>query len=111
MPISGEEARAYLGGLASELLRDVHAYFLPCEGVFYWKDHSDKGEAVGVRQSILLLRDDNWTRFASDHGPIPDPRDYPVPPEAEAAAIVARRFGPYFEAFAPRDPPPKKKRR
>ena len=111
LPISGEAARAYLGRLASELLREVHAYFLPCEGVFYWKDHSDKGETVGVRQSVLLLRDDNWTRFASDHGPIPDPRDYPVPPEAEASELVARRFGPYFEAFAPQDPPPKKKRR
>ena len=111
LPISSEEARGYLGRLASELLREVHAYFLPCEGVFYWKDHSDKGETVGVRQSILVLRDDNWTRFASDHGPIPDPRDYPVPPETEAKEIVARRFGPYFEAFAPQDPPPKKKRR
>ncbi|HSY39475.1 MAG TPA: hypothetical protein VLA79_08100, partial [Polyangia bacterium] len=111
LPISGAAARAYLGGLASELLREVHAYFLPCEGVFYWKDHSDKGETVGVRQSILLLRDDNWTRFASDHGPIPEPRAYPVPPEAEASELVARRFGPYFEAFAPRDPPPKRTRR
>ena len=111
LPITGEAALVYLGRLASELLRDVHAYFLPCEGVFYWKDHCDKGETVGVRQSILLLRDDNWTRFASDHGPIPEPRDYPVPPEAEARAIVARRFEPYFEAFAPQDPPPRKKRR
>ncbi len=111
LPISSEEARGYLGRLASELLRDVHAYFLPCEGVFYWKDHSNKGETVGVRQSILVLRDDNWTRFASDHGPIPDPRDYPVPPEAEALELVTRRFGPYFEAFAPRDPPPKKRGR
>jgi hypothetical protein len=111
LPITGDAALAYLGRLASELLRDVHAYFLPCEGVFYWKDHSDKGETVGVRESILLLRDDNWTRFASDHGPIPEPREYPVPPEAEARAIVARRFEPYFDAFAPRDLPPKKKRR
>jgi len=109
-PISSEEARLYLGRLASELLREVHPYFLPCEGVFYWKDHSDKGEAVGVRQSILLLRDDSWTRFASDHGPIPDPRDYPVPPEAEALDMVTRRFGPYFEAFAPQDPPVRKRR-
>jgi hypothetical protein len=111
LAISSERARAYLGALASELLRQVHPYFLPCEGVFFWKDHSDKGETIGVRQSILLLRDDNWTRFASDHGPIPDPRDYPVPPEAEAREMVARRFQPYFEAFAPQDPPPKKKRR
>ncbi len=111
LPTTGEAARVYLGGLASELLREVHAYFLPCEGVFYWKDHSDKGETVGVRQSILVLRDDNWTRFASDHGPIPDPRDYPVPPEAEAVEMVTRRFGPYFAAFAPRDPPPRRKPR
>ncbi len=111
LAISRDEALDYLGRLAAELLREVHAYFLPCEGVFYWKDHCDKGETVGVRQSILLLRDDNWTRFASDYGPIPDPRDYPVPGEAEAGEIVARRFAPYFAAFAPRDPPPKKKRR
>ena len=111
LAISGEEARVYLGVLASELLSEVHAYFLPCEGVFYWKDHSDKGETIGIRQSILLLRDDNWTRFASDHGPIPDPRDYPVPAEAKAEELVGRRFDPYFAAFAPQDPPPKKKRR
>ena len=111
LAITGGEARAYLGRLASELLREVHAYFLPCEGVFYWKDHSDKGEAIGVRESILVLRDDHWTHFASDHGPIPDPRDYPVPPEAEAGEMVARRFGPYFAAFAPQDAPLKKKRR
>ncbi len=111
LPIAAADAGAYLGLLAAELLREVHPYFLPCEGVFYWKDHSDKGETIGVRQSILLLRDDNWTRFASDHGPIPDPRDYPVPPEAKAAELVARRFSPYFAAFAPQAPAPKKRRR
>jgi hypothetical protein len=111
VPLAAEAARAYLALLAGELLRDVHAYFLPCEGVFYWKDHTDKGEEIGVRQSILLLRDDNWTRFASEHGPIPDPRDYPVPDEAAAAAIVERRFAPFFAATAPVEPAPRRKRR
>ena len=110
LPIASEEAARRLGGLTSELLREVHAYFLPCEGVFHWKDHSDRGETIGVRQSILLLRDDSWTRFASDHGPIPDPRDYPVPPEIDAQEMVARRFGPYFEAFETEEPPQKKRR-
>ncbi|HEY6476785.1 MAG TPA: hypothetical protein VI456_09410, partial [Polyangia bacterium] len=110
-PTSPDAARSYLGLLAAELLRDVHAYFLPCEGVFFWKDHTDKGEEIGVRQSILLLRDDNWTRFASDHGPIPDPREYPVPDEATAAAMVERRFAPFFAAAAPVEPPPRRKRR
>ncbi|HVV50143.1 MAG TPA: hypothetical protein VHO06_10825, partial [Polyangia bacterium] len=111
LPIAAETARGYLGRLAGELLQEVHAYFFPCEGVFFWKDHTDKGEEIGVRQSILLLRDDNWTRFASDQGPIPDPREYPVPDEQTAAAFVARRFAPYVAATAPVEAAPKKRRR
>ncbi|HEY4394678.1 MAG TPA: exodeoxyribonuclease V subunit gamma [Polyangia bacterium] len=111
LPISGDAAGSYLALLAGELLRDVHAYFLPCEGVFYWKDHTDKGEEIGIRQSILLLRDDNWTRFASDHGPIPDAREYPVPDESTAAALVERRFAPFFAATAPVESAPRRKRR
>ncbi len=112
LPIAADPARNYLGVLVAELLHDVHAYFLPCEGVFFWKDHTDKGDEIGVRQSILLLRDDNWTRFASDHGPIPDPRDYPVPDEAAARTMVERRFAPYFGATAPVvEPAPRRKRR
>ncbi len=61
--------------LAGELVREVHPYFLPCEGVFHSKKQEAKGEPSSVRASILLLRDDNWTRFASDAGPVPDPRD------------------------------------
>ena len=121
-PISTEAARAYLSDLAGDLVGNVHAYFLPCEAVFTWKRRQNarteigsaershrgragelsqgspviKGEAMGVREAVLFLRDDNWTRFLSDRGPIPDPREYPVPTEADAAALVARRFGPYF---------------
>jgi exodeoxyribonuclease V gamma subunit len=103
-PVSTEAARAYLADLAGELLGNVHAYFLPCEAVFTWKRRRDKGETMGVREAVLFLRDDNWTRFLSDRGPIPDPREYPVPGEADAAAFVARRFGPYLAGVKPEAP-------
>jgi exodeoxyribonuclease V gamma subunit len=100
------EARAELAALATELLGNVHAYFLPCEAVFSWKKRADKGEEVGIRESVLLLRDDNWTHFASEYGPIPDPKDYPVPTEELAAEMVARRFGRFFAGSSPGAPPP-----
>lgn len=112
--IAADDARGYLGALAAELLQDVHAYFLPCEAVFTWKRRAEKGEQMGVREAVLLLRDDNWTRFASDRGPIPNPRDYPVPGESRSREIVERRFLPYFPylaASAVDDAAPKKKRR
>jgi exodeoxyribonuclease V gamma subunit len=98
-PISAADARAHLGDLAGELLGRVHDYFLPCEAVFTWKKRRDKGESMGVRDAVLLLRDDNWTRFLSERGPIPDPKTYPVPAEAAAQEMVARRFGRYFAAL------------
>jgi exodeoxyribonuclease V gamma subunit len=110
-PITPADARRYLGALAAELLGEVHAYFLPCEAIFTWRKRRDKGEALGVRDAVLLLRDDNWTRFVSDRGPVPDPRGYPVPAEAIAAGIVARRFGPYFAAMQGAVEPPSNERR
>jgi exodeoxyribonuclease V gamma subunit len=98
-PLAPADARAYLTSLATELVGNVHAYFLPCEGVFYWKRHRDKGEEIGVRTSVLILRDDNWTRFASDRGPVPDPREYPVPSAAEADALAERRLGLFLRAI------------
>ena len=99
-PVPAPEARAYLGMLASELVREVHSYFLPCEAVLHWKKNAAKPDAAGVRDSVLLLRDDNWTRFLSEHGPIPGPKDYPIPSEELATEIVARRFGMFFAVAA-----------
>jgi exodeoxyribonuclease V gamma subunit len=118
-PIPRADARAYLGALAAELVREVHAYFLPCEAVFSWDKQRDKSDATGIRDAVLMLRDDNWTKFLSDRGPVPEPKSYPVPSENLAAAIVARRFGPYLAALrgadgapAPRRAPaPKRKKR
>src|SRR5206468_12849260 len=98
--VTAEEARGYLSSLAGELLGGVHDYLLPCEGVFTWRRRQGKANALPVRDAVLLLRDDNWTRLSSDRGPVPDARRYPVPGEADAAAIVARRFGPFFSAVA-----------
>ncbi|HXU61581.1 MAG TPA: exodeoxyribonuclease V subunit gamma [Polyangia bacterium] len=97
-PVTPESACAVLSALAGELVRQVHAYFLPCEGVFHRK--KNEGKPGSVRASILFLRDDNWTRFASDSGPVPDPRDYPVPDEKDAEQMAARRFGAYFACIA-----------
>ncbi|HXJ18969.1 MAG TPA: exodeoxyribonuclease V subunit gamma [Polyangia bacterium] len=97
--IAPADARAYLTSLATELVGSVHAYFLPCEGVFYCKRHREKGEEIGVRASVLILREDNWTRFASDWGPVPNVREYPVPDALQAEAMAARRFDPYFRAI------------
>jgi exodeoxyribonuclease V gamma subunit len=110
-PVDAETARAYLGALASELVGAPHAYFLPCEGVFTWKRRVDDEETMTVRDAVLLLRDDNWTRFASDRGPIPDPREYPVPSESEAAAVVERRFRPYLAAIARDQAAPKRSKK
>ena len=98
--VTAEEAQAYLSSLATELLGGVHDYLLPCEGVFTWRRRLGRPNALPVRDAVLLLRDDNWTRLSSDRGPVSDARRYPVPAEADAAAIVARRFGPFFAAVA-----------
>jgi len=111
--LPAEDARAYLGALAAELLGQVHASFLPCEAIFSWRKRHEKGDPIGIRDMVLLLRDDNWTRFLSDRGPVPDPRAYPVPSEEAARAIVERRFGPYFAALRGPDgaPAPRGKKR
>jgi hypothetical protein len=99
--ISAADARAQLAALATDLLGGVHDYLLPCEGIFTWRRRQGKPNALGVRDAVLLVRDDGWTRLSSDRGPVSDARRYPVPTEAEAAEIVARRFGRYFEATPP----------
>ncbi|MFL5307794.1 MAG: exodeoxyribonuclease V subunit gamma [Polyangia bacterium] len=99
-PFTPEAARAVLSNLAGELIREVHPYFLPCEAVFHRKKQEAKKEPGSVRASVLFLRDDNFTQFVSDRGPVPDPRDYPVPDERRAEELAARRFGPYFASIA-----------
>ena len=81
------------------MLADVHAYLMPCEGVFTWRRRQRKGQNMSVREAVLLIRDDQVTRISSERGPVADARRYPVPAERDAAAFVARRFDPYFQSF------------
>jgi exodeoxyribonuclease V gamma subunit len=98
-PIGAAEARALLADLAAQMLADVHAYLMPCEGVFTWRRRQRKGQNMTVREAVLLIRDDQVTRISSERGPVADARRYPVPPDRDAAAFVARRFDPYFQSF------------
>ena len=93
------EARALLAELAAELLSGVFPYLLPCEGVFTWRRRQQKGEAMTVPEAVMMVRDDSVTRISSRFGPIADADRYPVPSDRDAAAIVARRFQPYFDGF------------
>jgi exodeoxyribonuclease V gamma subunit len=95
--ISTEAARDYLAAVATEQLGAIHPYFLPCEAIFSWRNVA-RAKERGLRGNVLFLRDDHFTIFRSDGGPVPDPRLYPVPSEMEAAAIVARRYQPFFDA-------------
>jgi exodeoxyribonuclease V gamma subunit len=101
-PIAPAAARDYLARLGAELLAGVHPYFLPCEAVLgWWKKGAPRPPLVDY---TLMLRDDEWTRFTSDWGPVPDARRYPTPPEAEAVAMAERRFGPFFATRSDRRP-------
>jgi exodeoxyribonuclease V gamma subunit len=101
-PLSADAARALLEALAGELLGGVHPYLMPCEGVFTWKRREGNKNAMTVRQAVLLVRDDNFTRLSSDRGPVADARRYPVPADRDADDYVGRRFGPYFTSLEER---------
>jgi len=98
-PMTQVQALAVLTTLAGDLLAGVHAYLLPCEGVFTWKRRQQREQAMTVPEAIMLVRDDGFTRLSSDRGPVADARRYAVPDERTADAHVARRFGPYFDSF------------
>jgi exodeoxyribonuclease V gamma subunit len=92
--LDAASARAYLARLATDMLSGVHSYFFPCEGVLGWSAKNPRPELLAY---IHMLREDEWTRFSSDWGPIPDARDYPLPEsEGEALRLVDERFGTYL---------------
>jgi exodeoxyribonuclease V gamma subunit len=99
-PLEADVARRYLARLAAEMLAGVHPYFFPCEAVLGW--HA-KNPRPALLDYIPMLRDDNWTHFSSDWGPIPGVRDYPLPAsEDEALRMVEDRFGLYFSTIEER---------
>lgn len=93
-PVEPERARAYLVGLARELLEGRHAHFLPCEAYFEWKRRRDQGRRIV--EEIDRLRG-SWAKPSSAYGPLRDTQAYPSPGEQEAQAIYERRFGLFYE--------------
>jgi exodeoxyribonuclease V gamma subunit len=92
-PLEVAVARAYLAGLAAELLTGVHDYLFPCDAVFF----SARSDLTLVER-INQIRTDSYLRGRSSSrwGPVPDPFEYPVPDEPEAQRIRERRFDLFF---------------
>ncbi|MBI4510400.1 MAG: exodeoxyribonuclease V subunit gamma [Deltaproteobacteria bacterium] len=91
-PMSQKEAKGYLTNIVADLLGHPHAYLLPCEAVFlYW--HHEGRMSLCECVEAAIERESSSSRF----GPIPMAERFAPPPEDEARAIVARRFGPFLD--------------
>ncbi|HVZ74806.1 MAG TPA: exodeoxyribonuclease V subunit gamma [Polyangia bacterium] len=103
--VAQDVARAYLTKLLAELLRGVHPYFFPCEGVLGWRKKKDPRPEL--TSYIQTLRDADWrTYFTSEWGPVPNATEYPLPPDEETARrFVDERFGLYFDTIEEDAPP------
>jgi RecC C-terminal domain len=97
-PLSPDEATAWLRELVRELLGGPHAYFFPCEAVFVWQRADPPAPLVSkLEEARDRLRDRTGPMpLRSAYGPVPRPHEYPLPSEADARQMVARRFGPLF---------------
>ncbi|HXI59103.1 MAG TPA: exodeoxyribonuclease V subunit gamma [Polyangia bacterium] len=93
-PLAPAAAREYLQAVLTDLLSGVHDYLLPWEAVLSWRK---KDPRPPVPDIVSMLRDDNWTRFQSDFGPVPEARGYPPPADPVARAIIQRRYGLFFD--------------
>jgi exodeoxyribonuclease V gamma subunit len=104
LPVSSEQAQAYLSTLATDLLGGVHDYLLPCEAVLALHHKATDrtrpldpaaiaDDAVG---RIGNTRQDCQSRF----GPVPEPAAYAPPSPERIAEIVRRRWTPFFATLA-----------
>jgi exodeoxyribonuclease V gamma subunit len=105
-PMSQDEATIWLRDLVKDLLGAPHAYFMPCEAVFvHRRGGADRPIVPVLEEARLMMRDsDGPPALRSAYGPVPRVRDYPVPDERTARAIVAGRFGAFFEKVSRRRP-------
>jgi exodeoxyribonuclease V gamma subunit len=98
-PVTRERARAYLAAVVADMLEGtrgtgVHDYLLPCEAVFARKPDLP-AQIEQMRDAYLELP---FKAFSTVNGPVPEAVERHDPPSAEqAAAMVERRFGLYFE--------------
>ncbi|HUH00608.1 MAG TPA: exodeoxyribonuclease V subunit gamma, partial [Kofleriaceae bacterium] len=89
---SREDARAYLTELLGELLGAPHEYLLPCEAVL-----ERKGEQTAGDRTRALLSPSNKGGFSSRYGPVRRIEHLRIPDDAEADAMIGRRFQAYFD--------------
>lgn len=99
-----EAARAELAALVTDLLSRVHGYLLPFECVSAWHEGGRKESLSGL---IDRARRAPRPSIGSRFGPVPNPLEFPPPPESEAVELAERRFAALWAAL----PPEPKKRR
>lgn len=81
--------REWFTRVLTDLLVQVHDYRLPIETVLEWKKKLDYRP-----NARPFLRRQN----ASQHGPVPDPERFDLPPREAAWRMVDRRLALWFEA-------------
>ncbi len=97
-PMSQGEALVWLRDVVRELLGGPHAYFFPCEALFVDRRRRSVAPLVAALEEArdLLRGGDGPPALRSAYGPVPRVHEYPIPPEADARAMAARRFGALF---------------
>lgn len=95
--LTRDEARAWLATLARDLLSGVHDYLLPIEAVTKSRAAGrTKGKPQSIQRTVDGLRENPRPSYSSLYGPIHRPERFDPPDEADAQAMIARRFGPFF---------------
>ncbi|MFK7989859.1 MAG: exodeoxyribonuclease V subunit gamma [Sandaracinaceae bacterium] len=93
-PVATETARCWLRDVIEDLIASPHAYLLPIEAVLRTDDLS----GPTLVDSVEYVRD-RWDGGQSRYGPVRDALRYPVPEPGPAEAVVARRFGLFFDSL------------
>lgn len=91
--LSREEARAWLSDLAADLLAGASTRLLPWEAVL---ESRKAKHPPGFAEALETILDDDQNTYDLDRGPVPGPRDLPPETDADAAAKIDRRFGPFL---------------
>ncbi len=94
-PIGRDEAIAWLRGVVADLFSRVHDYLLTAEAVLAYAadaEAEDFGEKLGEVFDLF-----ERSSHGSSYGPIRALDEFAAPAEDEARAMIARRWGLYFE--------------
>jgi exodeoxyribonuclease V gamma subunit len=92
---SRDAAQEFLGTLLTDMLTASHDYLLPCEAVFEWRDEP----SLEIASIVDRLRENTHSDLSSRYGPVSRLEDFEAPAPAAASAMIARRFGKFFESL------------